>query len=114
MQPNQNKEDFRQWLESLPPTEEAIAGDYNYCWIAKWVESQGFHVRSVNRDHDGEILLDDLEAEDFDESDRVDLEPWAIQFIDNLDLEYFVPMNVSLTTRDQALAIFSGVEDDEL
>lgn len=109
MQLNQNKEDFRQWLESLPPTEEAIAGDCNYCWIAKWVESQGFHVFSVNRDHDGEILLDDPEAEDFDESDRVDLEPWVLRFVNNLDQEYFVPMDVSFTTRDQALAILSGV-----
>lgn len=112
MQINQNKEDFRQWLESLPPTEEAIAGDCNYCWIAKWIESQGNHVWSVNEGHSGEILLDDPEADDFDESDRIDLEHWVLRFVNNLDREYFVFRGDNYTTRDQALAILSEVDDD--
>jgi hypothetical protein len=44
---NQNREDFKAWLESLPPEEEAIAGDCNACWLAKWFESQGFYVWGV-------------------------------------------------------------------
>ena len=121
---NQNKEDFKQWLGSLPSSEYALAGDVCACWLALWFESQGFYVWGVfpqraNASPGGspygasqEVFLDNPEYKDeFDESDRVELEDWACNFAARLDRKYFEPMKTCPVLRDQAMQILKeGVD----
>jgi hypothetical protein len=116
---NQKREDFEQWLKSLPPDEYAIAGDQCHCWLAAWFESQGHYVwgvfpryadNSIVGSVNQEVFLDNPEYEDeFDEKDRIDLENWAGEFGSNLDEQYHKVMKTNFVTRDQALEILEAI-----
>jgi hypothetical protein len=110
---NQKREDFEQWLKSLPPDEYAIAGDQCHCWLAKWFESQGFYIwgvfpryaeNSIVGSVNQEVFLDNPEYEDeFDDKDRIDLENWAGEFGSNLDWQYHEAFETNFVTRDNGL-----------
>ena len=119
---NQNKEDFRLWLESQPEDAFAIAGDPNCCWLAEWFESQGHFVYGVFPQHrlerlsdapaaaSREVLLEEPDEEDeVPKSDCVALEDWACEFACEVDQRYHEPSGFSPVSRNQALEVFSAI-----
>jgi hypothetical protein len=112
---NQNRADFKAWLESLPPEEEAIACDCNECWLAKWFESQGFYVYGVfptyMSEHPNSVLIEDPEHEDFTPEDDITLEDWAYLFGSSFDEKYSGGFRECGTcNRDQALELLEEIK----
>lgn len=119
---NQNKKDFKKWLENQAETESAMAGDPCHCWLALWFESQGTYIWGVFPEHylercsdapggaSQEILLDEPRKDKdgewiIDEADRIPLEEWASDFSRKVDTVY----RNSFVIRDQALAVLTAL-----